>query len=374
MERKIGEIFEYDGEWYQCMESQDGSCKHCDMNFEGKCPIPIKECTESGRSDKSYVIFKKLEKVGEPYNIGKKVFQRYEVFIKPYIFNDEFFTVNTPVEDLYISIEIKHNKDMKTVRINKDDLNFLVNKIRYGILPKHIDYDKIINEISKLFSVDDTKHSNSENIGKNLKPFDLEAAKSGKPVCTRDGRKARIICFDSKNDPRRPIVALVEHNDNELLYEYTIEGKDCFSHISTTGTSDLMMLSEKKEGWEFAGCENGEVRIRKVEPELPTDFEKALGAVKVSEIRSMLVPSGMHGAVSALCKLLIYRNAWWQKLGWKPDWKEHDGKFVIRPNYDNVECSTNATANRILAFPTEEVRDKFAETFKDLIEEAKELL
>ena len=128
------------------------------------------------------------------------------------------------------------------------------------------------------------------------------------------------------------------------------------------------------EGWEFAGYENGEVKIRKVGPELPTDFEEALYSIKVSEIRSLLVPSGMYGAVSALCKLLIYRNAWWQKLGWKPDWKEHDGKFVIRPNYDNVECSTNATANRILAFPTEEVRDKFAETFEDLIEEAKELL
>ena len=128
------------------------------------------------------------------------------------------------------------------------------------------------------------------------------------------------------------------------------------------------------EGWEFAGYENGEVKIRRVEAELPTDYEKALGAVKVSEIRSLLVPSGMHGAVSALCKLLIYRNAWWEKLGWRPDWKEHDSKFVIRPNYNNVECTINATANRILAFPTEEVRDKFAEIFKDLIEEAKELL
>ena len=128
------------------------------------------------------------------------------------------------------------------------------------------------------------------------------------------------------------------------------------------------------EGWEFAGYENGEVKIRKVEPELPTDFEKALGAVKVSEIRSLLVPSGMYGAVSALFKLLIYRNAWWQKLGWKPDWKEFEAKFVIRSNHDNVEFSTNATGNRILAFPTEEVRDKFKETFKDLIEEAKELL
>ena len=82
-----------------------------------------------------------------------------------------------------------------------------------------------------------------------MKPFNIKLAKQGKPVCTRDGRKVRIICFDSKNDPQKPIVALVEHNDNELLYEYTIEGKERFSHISTTGTSDLMMLPEKKEGW-----------------------------------------------------------------------------------------------------------------------------
>ena len=83
------------------------------------------------------------------------------------------------------------------------------------------------------------------------------------------------------------------------------------------------------EGWEFAGYDNGEIKIRRVEPELPTDYEKALGAVKVSEIRSLLVPSGMYGAVSALCKLLIYSNAWWEKLGWKPDGKEDTIKYCI---------------------------------------------
>ena len=128
------------------------------------------------------------------------------------------------------------------------------------------------------------------------------------------------------------------------------------------------------EGWEFAGYENGEVKIRRAEPELPTDYEKALGTVKVSEIRSLLVPKGMHGAVSALCKLLIYRNAWWQKLGWKPDWKKHDDKYVVRINGGNIISSVFLNDNFILAFPTEEVRDKFAETFKDLIKEAKELL
>ena len=128
------------------------------------------------------------------------------------------------------------------------------------------------------------------------------------------------------------------------------------------------------EGWEFAGYENGEVKIRKVEPKLPTTYEDAVDAINYDILTRMLVPQNMSRPVIALCNLLVCRNAWWQKLGWKPDWKEFDAKFVIRPNYYNIEGSTNATGNRVLAFPTAEVRDKFAETFKDLIEEAKELL
>ena len=30
-----------------------------------------------------------------------------------------------------------------------------------------------------------------------MKPFDLEKAKAGSPVCTRSGEKVRIICFDA---------------------------------------------------------------------------------------------------------------------------------------------------------------------------------
>ena len=134
---------------------------------------------------------------------------------------------------------------MKTVRINKDDLNFLVNKIRYGILPKHTDCHEIIAEITDLFSVADVNLSNTEKIGKNLKEFNLEAAKSGKPVCTRDGRKARIICFDAKCT--LPIIALVTNTGgNESLIRYYSNGS--FTNLNEAGC-DLMMLPEKKEGW-----------------------------------------------------------------------------------------------------------------------------
>ena len=153
--------------------------------------------------------------------------------------------ISIKIHDLVEKFEQNKEEDMKTVRISKDDLNFLVNKIRYGILPKHTDCNEIIAEITDLFSVEDENFSNSKNIGKNLKPFDLKAAKSGKPVCTRDGRKARIICFD-RND-LYPIVALVECEDGkEIIGAYSKKGQTEIYEIKGT---DLMMLPEKKEGW-----------------------------------------------------------------------------------------------------------------------------
>ena len=94
------------------------------------------------------------------------------------------------------------------------------------------------------------KHSNSEKVGKNLKPFSLEAAKSGKPVCTRDGRNVRIICFDRiSGDDYYKIVACVTAFDGdfeEVLF-YGIDGYIVDSQ--NPKGEDLMMLPEKKEGW-----------------------------------------------------------------------------------------------------------------------------
>lgn len=87
---------------------------------------------------------------------------------------------------------------------------------------------------------------NQENMEEkklNLKPFDLEAAKAGKPVCTRDGRKARIICFDKKG-AIYPIVTLVEECGEEHEYSYDTKGKS-----TVHPKMDLMMLPEKHEGW-----------------------------------------------------------------------------------------------------------------------------
>jgi hypothetical protein len=79
----------------------------------------------------------------------------------------------------------------------------------------------------------------------NLKPFDIQKAREGKPVCTRDGRKARIICFDRKDETFQ-IVALISGSlGKEEIISYDKAG------YSTTRDRDemLMMPPEKKEGW-----------------------------------------------------------------------------------------------------------------------------
>ena len=85
-------------------------------------------------------------------------------------------------------------------------------------------------------------------------------------------------------------------------------------------------------------------------------------------------PKESTDAIRALCQLLICRNAWWKVLNWKPDWKDEDVKYCITNALNRVRTTSNHENNRILAFPTEEIRDQFLSTFRDLIEEAKELL
>ena len=218
MERKIGEIFEYNGEWLQCVEQpkkyDKTVCAICAFQGNGNCELD--RCSGTYRSDKKFVIFKKLEKVGEPYEFDGHLFQSYRTFEVP-IFTENYATVRELGNNSKISIEIKQNKE------DMGDLDKI--KVR--------DYTKV----EELNVMEENKL--------NLKPFDIQKAREGKPVCTREGRKARIICFDAEGE--HPIIALVSDGVRESPYNYTKEG---YYHIEGVETmADLMMLPEKKEGW-----------------------------------------------------------------------------------------------------------------------------
>jgi len=77
-----------------------------------------------------------------------------------------------------------------------------------------------------------------------MKPFNLEQAKAGKPVVTRDGRKAKIIYWERKQKDY-PIVALIGDWEQDIE-SYRTDGR-IMTH--TDDGYDLFMASEKKTGW-----------------------------------------------------------------------------------------------------------------------------
>lgn len=86
-----------------------------------------------------------------------------------------------------------------------------------------------------------------------MKEFDIEAAKNGAPVQTRDGRPARIICWDRKGLPY-PIVVLIDNDGKEWLETYSRNGKFCIKensplYLEENSPLDLVMAPTKKEGW-----------------------------------------------------------------------------------------------------------------------------
>lgn len=77
-------------------------------------------------------------------------------------------------------------------------------------------------------------------------------------------------------------------------------------------------------------------------------------------------------AFCALGKLIQLRDAWWGD--WKPDWTDVRIKFSVIVFGDKIVQSASVGTRRLLSFQTEEMRDDFLETFRDLIEQAKMFL
>ena len=78
-----------------------------------------------------------------------------------------------------------------------------------------------------------------------MRPFDLDAAKSGEKVCLRDGTPVRIICFDRKHDIFKLIVLVSTRlDDYEILKEYKENG---LYGNSEGSTFDLMMVNDEKQ-------------------------------------------------------------------------------------------------------------------------------
>lgn len=107
-----------------------------------------------------------------------------------------------------------------------------------------------------------------------MKPFNLEAAKSGAPIVTRDGREARFIAHVPEANEVERIVALI----GKSLFWYSENGSYL---LDTESNRDLFMKPQKRTIWVHLYAD---------------------GSARWHEEHSMLVPSPQILIKSALIK------------------------------------------------------------------------
>lgn len=161
--------------------------------------------------------------------------------------------------------------------------------------------------------------------------------------------------------------------------------------IIKTGTEYFFELPDDYEFQDENGnvIEAKKIVLKKKKPKYPQSYEEccAIMGFGFKWDNPFLINKETHpyiknidNLMEGLCKLLFCRDAYWRIAGdWKPDYDSGVDKFGLIC-YDGEIQRTGAVThwerhcNKVLDFPTAEMRDAFLENFKQLIEECKELL
>ena len=152
-----------------------------------------------------------------------------------------------------------------------------------------------------------------------------------------------------------------------------------------TDIAENLIKIDIPKGYEFARVDNQQIVFEKIKPKYPKDFDECCYILETSVDAyfdyddNNHYPNdyeyGLEKKLLCLRKLLICRDAYWKLAGdWNPDWLSSEDKFCIMFFRDKASFDDSQYIRKLLAFPTEEMRDAFYENFKDLIEQCKELL
>ena len=116
--------------------------------------------------------------------------------------------------------------------------------------------------------------------------------------------------------------------------------------------------------------EGGKFYVRRKKVVFPETYEECLELIETPDIICNI------STITKFQHLLVCRDAYWKLAGdWRPDYTNGEQvKYAIVTDSFDIEKIIVYHCNRVLVFPTEEMRDVFYKNFKSLIEEVKELL
>jgi hypothetical protein len=147
------------------------------------------------------------------------------------------------------------------------------------------------------------------------------------------------------------------------------------------------------EGFEIdtnkSSLTEGKIIFKKKENSLPTTNEEAVkflpetcyyinnnGDINITEDYrkdpNTIATKELAEAFLALMQLVKFRDIW--NGGWKPNFEDDEDKHIIYFELGKKITSTFTYSQCLLSFKSEELRDKFSETFDGLIQTAKPLL
>lgn len=165
--------------------------------------------------------------------------------------------------------------------------------------------------------------------------------------------------------------------DDKLATEATIDG------VKITPPENYLVGKITK-------VDNGMlVEFVEKQPQYPKTYEECCEIMGIEYPVVGGKPDGLSAStyriteIRPLIYLLICRDAYWKIAGeqmglgksWKPDWtKADERKHCIVNTEGNIVKWVQKTTNKILAFPTEEMRDAFKENFDSYIELCKKFL
>ena len=146
------------------------------------------------------------------------------------------------------------------------------------------------------------------------------------------------------------------------------------------------------QGWEVDKVEGNKIILKEDKKYLPKTWEECIAKIRdlecidrnscidtatfsddVASKHINDIPIGLGKPMLAFCQLLVCREVYRQ--GWKPNWKDDkEIKYCIERVENYITKETYTLTAKVLAFQSAEIRDEFLENFRDLIEEAKELI
>ena len=182
---------------------------------------------------------------------------------------------------------------------------------------------------------------------------------------------------------------IIDKMETDSVIKNMMESITLSPHITANITDKNNCDIKCSDGYEFYD-DNGNLIGNKVimipkKPTYPKTYDECCGVLNIPNDERYIdidVPLDYNKLLSAFTELLICRDAYWkiagEELGLGKSWEYDHTKGYYTPaiiyRVGFIQKVENLNKNVILAFPTIEMRNAFAENFKELIEKCKELL